>query len=428
MRRPLVLFVVLAMLGVACTSGATPSPSTGGGAASPSTGATSSASSSASAAPVSGDVTLSGWQSTGAEGKAVEDTIAAAKKALPDLNITYAPVSGEYKTVMPTKFAAHDVPDVFYVNAEYAPEWIEQGFLEPLDDYIAKSGYDKSAFYPDYLSIFTGADGKIYGLPKDGNTIALAYNSDLVPNPPKTMDELVQVAQTLKGKSGLKAPMCLNAALDRGLAFLYAQGGALISDDKTTEQISTDASKAATQWYMDLFKHDLGMTTGALSDGWCGESLGKKHVAITFEGGWLDPFMKDTYPNVKYAWAEVPTGKSGSPVTISYTVSYSMGADSKHKDQGWALLSWLTGKDGMTKWTETGVALPARSDVPAPQGKDVLSAESSFAKPGSGFMPKYNDVQKAFADAFSSQIQKKTFDAGPVVDATKAAIDKALAG
>ena len=49
-----------------------------------------------------------------------------------------------------------------------------------------------------------------------------------------------------------------------------------------------------------------------------------------------------------------------------------------------------------------------------------------YAKPGSGFMPGYNDVQKAFQDAFTDQIQKKTFDAGPVIDATKAAIAKAL--
>jgi hypothetical protein len=41
-------------------------------------------------------------------------------------------------------------------------------------------------------------------------------------------------------------------------------------------------------------------------------------------------------------------------------------------------------------------------------------------------MPGYVDVQKAFQDAFTAQIQNKTYDAGPVVDATKAAIAKAL--
>jgi hypothetical protein len=103
-----------------------------------------------------------------------------------------------------------------------------------------------------------------------------------------------------------------------------------------------------------------------------------------------------------------------------------MGADSKNKDAGWVLLSYLTGVDGMTKWTAGGVALPSRKDVPSPAGKDVLTSEAAYAKPGSGFMPGYNDVQKAFQDAFTNQIQKKTFDAGPVIDATKAAIAKAL--
>ena len=68
---------------------------------------------------------------------------------------------------------------------------------------------------------------------------------------------------------------------------------------------------------MDLFKNGLGMTAADAGDDWCGTSLGKKHAAIIFEGGWLDPSMTSTYPDVKYAWAPMPTGSSGSPVTIS---------------------------------------------------------------------------------------------------------------
>ena len=86
---------------------------------------------------------------------------------------------------MQTRFAAHDVPDIFYVNADYANEWIDQGLLEPLDDYVAKSGFDTSQFFPGYASIFKGKDGKTYGFPKDGNTIAMAVNSDLVTTAPR---------------------------------------------------------------------------------------------------------------------------------------------------------------------------------------------------------------------------------------------------
>jgi hypothetical protein len=136
--------------------------------------------------------------------------------------------------------------------------------------------------------------------------------------------------------------------------------------------------------------------------------------------------MTSTYPSVKYAWGTFPTGSSGSPVTISYTAAYSIGADSANKDQAWVLEQYLTGKDGMTKWTEGGVALPSRSDVPVPKGKEVLAAQSTFAKPGSGFMKNYSDVQKAFQDAFTAEIQAKTYSAAKVIAATKAAVDKAL--
>ena len=71
---------------------------------------------------------------------------------------------------------------------------------------------------------------------------------------------------------------------------------------------------------------------------------------------------------------------------------------------------------------------PKRSaSVTTPTGKDALAAQSSFAKPGSGFMKGYADVQKAFQDAFTKEIQGKTYSADAVIAATKAAVDAALA-
>jgi len=380
------------------------------------------------AAGISGPVTISGWQSTGAEGDALTQTLCAAQAALPNLQITYQPIAGDYQAVEAANIAARTVPDLFYVNSDYAQNWIDQTFLEQLDPYVQKSGFDVSHFFPGASSIFKASDGTWYGFPKDTNTIAMAYNTDMVPTPPKTLDELVQWATDNKGKAGSKAPLCLNASLDRGLAFVYAQGGSIVSDDGQTATIDSDASKAAVQWYMDLFKNGLGMTASDMGDGWCGDALGKGDAAIIFEGGWLDPAMSSTYPDIKYAWAPMPTGSSGSPVTLSYTVSYSIPADAQNKDQAFALLTYLTGPAGMQVWTQGGVALPSRDDVPIPAGKDVLAAGSAYAKPGSGFMPGYTDVQTAFSAEFTNQLQTKSFDAGPVVDKTKAAIDAALSG
>jgi multiple sugar transport system substrate-binding protein len=434
MRRLTAAAAAIVLIAGACTSGSTQSPTaSGGGASTP----PASAGGSESTAPsgggfdpqsVSGSATLSGWQSSDAENKALSDTVAAFQTAYPNVKVDYKVVAGDYPTVMAKNFASKNVPDLFYVDAAFADAWSTQGFLEPLDDYIAKQGFDMSAFFPGYQDIFKGEDGKTYGLAKDGNTIGMAYNTDLVTTAPTTLDELKTAAEGLKGKSGLKAPICLNPGLDRGLAFIYAQGGSIVSDDGTQNMVDTPETKAAVQWYLDLFKDGIGMTASDMGDGWCGDAIGKKHVAVTFEGGWLDPAMTSTYPDVKYSWANFPTGSSGSPVTISYTAAYAIGADSKNKDQAWVLLQYLAGKDGMTKWTEGGVALPSRSDVPIPKGKDVLANQSQFAKPGSGFMKNYADVQKAFGDAFLAEVTGKTYDAQKVIDATKAAVDAALAG
>ena len=427
------LLAIIVLVAAACSSGGgDASPSTGSSAApvseAPASGAPAESSGVTGFDPaaISGTAKLSGWQSSDAESAALTDTIASFETAYPNVKVDYQVVPGDYPTVMATNFSARDVPDLFYVDASFAQPWTQQGFLQPLDDYIASSGFDTSTFYPGYLDVFKGEDGKIYGLPKDGNTIGMAYNSALVSSPPATLDDLRTAAEALKGSGDLSAPLCLNPGLDRGLAFLYAEGGALLTPDGTGQAIDTEASTAAVQWYLDLFKDGLAKTASDMGDGWCGDALGTGHAAIAFEGGWLDPAMTSTYPDTKYAWAPMPTGSSGQPVTISYTAAYSIGADSANKDQAWVLLQYLAGIDGMTKWTEGGVALPSRSDVPTPAGKEVLVDQSEVAKPGSGFMPDYPDVQKAFQDAFTAEIQNGTFDAATVVSATKTAIDAAL--
>lgn len=413
-KRWLVSFVALALV-AACNPGATATPSPA-----------------ASAGPVTGNAVLGQWQSSGSERSALSSAVAAFRVANPNISVEQLTVAGDYRAEMQTRFGAHNPPDVFYVNGEYASDWADEGFLLPLDDYIAAAGIDVSKFFPEYLEIFKGSDGKIYGLPKDGNTIAMAYNTALVPTAPTTMAELITMADSLKGTGTLKAPICLNAGLDRGLAFMYAQGGSLLTEDGSAEAITTDASKAAVQWYLDLFKNGQGMTAADMGDGWCGEALGKGDAAIAFEGGWLYGYLNDNFPDTaeapfKWTFAEMPTGSLGEKVTISFTAAYGIGADSANKDQGWEVMEYLTSPAGMAVWTGGGIAVPSRSDVPAPEGFDVIVQGAAYSRPGNGFMPGFGAMQTAFNTAFTLELTDKTFDAQAVVDATAAAITAELA-
>jgi multiple sugar transport system substrate-binding protein len=115
---------------------------------------------------------------------------------------------------------------------------------------------------------------------------------------------------------------------------------------------------------------DVGTTSGS-------EIFGQNKAAMVIEGAWLIPYLKQTFPNTEYATSEVPTvaGKKG---TMAYTVAYVMNKQSKHKQEAWQLISYLTGKEGMKAWTSTGIALPTRKSVTAALGYDRNPIYSSF--------------------------------------------------
>ena len=172
------------------------------------------------------------------------------------------------------------------------------------------------------------------------------------------------------------------------------------------------------------------MTPAQLGDDWCGEALGKGDVAFAFEGGWLKGALDNDFPDTKWAFAEMPAGSAGK-ATISYTAAYAINPDSENKDAAWVVLQYLTGPEGMAKWTEGGIAIPSRSDVATPAGFEVIVAGGAYAKPGSGFISEYGGatgIQTIFQNAFVKELDGKTYNADAVIQATKTKLDQVLGG
>jgi multiple sugar transport system substrate-binding protein len=98
---------------------------------------------------------------------------------------------------------------------------------------------------------------------------------------------------------------------------------------------------------------------------------------MVIEGNWAIPYLKDTFPQLDFATAEVPTinDKKG---TMLFTVAYVMNKQTQHKAEAWELISYLTGKEGMEKWTATGFALPTRKSVAEKLGYDKDPLRSPF--------------------------------------------------
>jgi multiple sugar transport system substrate-binding protein len=311
-------------------------------------------------------VTLSGWSAGKTEDDLLQQIVNDFNSTHPNIHVDYSVINGDYATAMTARFAAHNPPDVFYVDSSIAPTWIKQGVVEPLNAYIAKGKYDTTKFYPGLLSAFK-VGKNYYGFPKDWSPLAVEINKAMfakagIKKAPRTWAELTADAQKLASSGAVPGgkPLCLPADWARMLAFVFQNKGSLAS-------VQSPAVAAAVNYYVSFFKKGLAATPTQLGVGWPGEALGKEKAAIIFEGNWLLPYMKSTFPQVGFGVGPMVKGKVNG--NLGFTVSYSMAKDAKNKQAAWTLLSWLTGKVGMSKWMSLGLALPSRSDVKAVGGR-----------------------------------------------------------
>ena len=325
-------------------------------------------------------VTLSGWSAGADEDNLLQQVINTFEQTHPSIKVDYSVINGDYPTAMTARFAAHNPPDVFYVDSSVASTWAKQGVLQPLDSYIKSSHTNTKAFYPSLLNAFK-VGGKTYGFPKDWSPLAMEINTAMLSQAkqkaPKTWAQLQSVAQAIPTQgvvSGGK-PICLSADWARLLPFVFQNKGSL-------SNIQSPAAAAAINFYVGLINKGLAQTPDKLGSGWCGEALGKGKAAIAFEGNWVLPFMKSTYPSTRYGVFPMISQKTGG--NLAFTVSYSMAKDSSNKPAAWTLLNWLTGPVGQKIWVSKGLALPSRSDVKAIGGRGAFLAAAKYAH-GWGF-------------------------------------------
>ncbi|GGJ68934.1 multiple sugar transport system substrate-binding protein [Anoxybacillus voinovskiensis] len=372
------------------------------------------------------EVTLAGWGGNPTEQKLLQQTLDEFQKKYPNIKVKYEVISDQYMDVIKTRLVGGEGPDVFYLDAFEAPALIKTGALEPLDKYVTDD-FDINDFEKPLLDAFKGEDGKIYGFPKDYSTLALFYNKKMFEEAgvevPKTWDELREVAKKLT-----KGTQVYGFGVAPELARLYyiaeSKGGKVVTDNKAS--FADPKVVEALQPIVDMHVKDKSAAQPSeVGANWGGEMFGQGKAAMVIEGNWAIPFLKDTFPNLEYGTAEIPT-INGKKATMAYTVAYVMNKNSQKKEAAWKLISFLTGKEGMKIWTSKGLALPTRKSVAAELGfdKDPLRAPivagASYAtvwQNGTNLPIITNNFNNQFVSAFLGQ--------RPLADALKEAQETA---
>jgi multiple sugar transport system substrate-binding protein len=296
----------------------------------------------------------------------LESVIASFEAAHPGIHVDYRTLS-DYTNDIEASFAAGAAPDVFYVFPDLVTEWIARGYLQPLNGFATKSGFDTSHFLPVLLRAFEGPGGQHYALPKDWSPLALWTNDALVSTAPATWEQLRATAQQLRATTEV-TPICLSVDWARLLAFVEENGASLAT-------IDSPQAAGAVQFYVGLVRDGLAATPDMLGEPWCGQALADGRVAMAFEGNWLLPVMKQT--SLAYSIHSLPANvRRGN---LAFIGAYGIASTSQHKQAAWELMSYLTGRTGMQQWVNGAVAQPSRDDVAPAPGTEVFQGEAAIA-------------------------------------------------
>ena len=346
------------------------------------------------------NLTFAGW-SSGPDEDALDQQMAnkfnSTAGAKEGIHVTWTVINGDYGQAMTARFAAHNPPDVFYVDSGVIGSWIKQGVIAPLNGLVKSTHFNTKPFYPKLLAAFKKGS-KIYGFPKDWSPLATETNNALLKQAgvkaPKTWRQLKSDAKAIQNKTSSKHPICLSPDWARMGAFMYQNKGSI------TKHLTSQANVQAVKFYVGLLKSGLAYSPPAGS--WCGQELGQGHAAIAFEGNWLLPYMKAQYPSTHYSAHPMVKGKTNG--NLAFTVSWSIAKSNPNKAAAWKLLSWLTGKQGEKIWMSKGLALSPRTDVPSIGGRKPFLAAAPYAR-GWGFgNPNFASAQTVMGNDLNAVI------------------------
>ncbi|WP_144711405.1 extracellular solute-binding protein [Curtobacterium pusillum] len=317
------------------------------------------------------------------------------EKANPGKKVELVPIQAQendyYTKLALMNKAPATAPDVMYEDTFLIKADAQAGYLLPLDKYTAK-WKDWSQFYDNAKQAGEGVDGKTYGIPMGTDTRALWYNKEIfqkvglpVPWQPKTWDDVLAAAKTIKQKDPGVIPFNLYSGKPQGEAstmqgfemLLYGadgSGNTLYKDKKWV----TDSKQFqdSLQFVKDVYQGGLGPTPQQALDSQVGTTIAqtwlpKGQLAIDLDGSWQSGTWLKSGTAPWADWSKVmgqapmPTQNGQEPGYNSMSGGWTLavGKNSKDPQAAFDFISTFLNQKGSLKYDIENSQIAVRKDV-----------------------------------------------------------------
>jgi multiple sugar transport system substrate-binding protein len=291
-----------------------------------------------------------------------------------------------------TQVAGGTAPDVAYLDQGAVGDFASRNALLALDDYVALSQAVKSDDYVPAWREAASYQGKLYGLPLDGETTGLFYRTDLfeaagIAEPPKTWQEFEAAAKKLTNKAEKKYGFILFAteAAYYWYPWLWQAGGRLLSEDGKQIAFNSDEGRRAAEFYVGLREYAPEDFFNSNSyDGRVAFANGT--VAMYVAGAWFAGTLRNEFPDIGGLWASAPLPQDKQCATTIAGDTLVIFQASKNKDAAWKWIEFLSAPQNMAAWNLGTAASPG----------SLLPPRTSLIEDPRAF--ENNETLKGFAD------------------------------
>ncbi|WP_246362368.1 ABC transporter substrate-binding protein [Paenibacillus alba] len=280
-------------------------------------------------------------------------------KENPTIQVQFETVpQAQYYEKLRLQLSSGEDIDLFGGNMDV---FLDTGILEPLDDYIKKGNVDVSGYGPLYDSL--KVNDKVFGLPYRKSNWMLFYNKTLfdqasVPYPKADMtwNEFRELAKKMtKGEGANKV---YGAFLHPWAQTWYMQGvqtGASIIDKDLTP------FKKGLQFRMDMEKDGsiMGWAEQITTSAHYNSAFQKGNVAMNLIGDWHVAQLRqaETEKKISFDWDVVPVPHPdgvAANTSLATPVSLMMNKNSKHKEEAFKVIQFMTGAKGAKQFAAKG--------------------------------------------------------------------------
>jgi multiple sugar transport system substrate-binding protein len=325
-------------------------------------------------------LTFMGWEASPLETEAVKNGIAAFEKANPGIKVSYTPTTADgYLPKIMSSLSSNSPPDVFFVASGDYRILASRGALLDITDRF-NSNYPLNDFIDSSKTIMS-IDNRVYGISSCSVSPVIFYNKDIFdkynepypsadPSKAWTIDEFRAVAKRLN-RDGIYGCYGLETNGIMVNVQVISGGGNQFSADYNTSIYNSPATKRVLQTIKAIRVEDKSMPSSSTLENAgmnASQMLQTGKIAMLLDGSWALQQLS----TLGFPVGIAPVPSYGKAVTTGQAHLHSIAKASKHPEEAWKFLQFLSGMEYQGYLCKEGLWLPNRKSLWAngPSGID----------------------------------------------------------